>query len=39
MAETFFTLSEKLTKDGQANRRSVTLMKSLANTLNEVHLK
>ena len=39
MAETFFTLSERLSKDGQANRRSVTLMKSLANTLNEVHLK
>jgi len=39
MAETFFALSELLSKDGQANRRSVTLMKSLANTLNEVHLK
>jgi hypothetical protein len=39
MAETFFVLSERLSKDGQANRRSVTLMKSLANTLNELHLK
>ena len=39
MAETFFVLSELLSKDGQANRRSVTLMKSLANTLKEVHLK
>jgi hypothetical protein len=39
MAETFFVLSERLSKDGQSNRRSVTLMKSLANTLNEVHLK
>ena len=39
MAETFLVLSERLSKDGQANRRSVTLMKSLANTLIEVHLK
>ena len=39
MAETFFHLSERLGRDGQSNRRSVTLMKSLANTLNEIHLK
>ena len=39
MSETFFGLSERLGKDGQANRRSVTFMRSLANTLNEVHLK
>jgi len=37
MAETFFELSEKLGKDGQANRRSITFMRSLANTLSEVH--
>ena len=39
MAETFFHLSERIGRDGQANRRSVTLMKSLANTLTEIHLK
>jgi hypothetical protein len=38
MAETFIGLSERLGKDGQANRRSVTFMKSLGNTLNEVHM-
>ena len=38
MAETFFVLSEKLSKDGHANRRSVTLMRSFANTLSELHL-
>ena len=39
MAETFFELSERLGKDGQANRRSITFMRSLADTLNEVHRK
>jgi len=39
MEETYFELSERLGKDGQANRRSVTFMRSLANTLNEVHIK
>ncbi len=39
MAETFFELSERLGKDGHANRRSITFMRSLANTLNEVHKK
>lgn len=38
MAETFFELSERLGKDGHANRRSITFMRSLANTLNEIHL-
>lgn len=38
MAETFIGLSERLGKDGQANRRSVTLMTSLGKTLDEVHL-
>lgn len=37
LMQIFFELSEKLSKDGQANRRSVTLMRSLANTLNEIH--
>jgi hypothetical protein len=37
MAETYFELSERLGKDGHANRRSVTFMRSLANTLKEVH--
>jgi hypothetical protein len=32
-----FGLSERLGKDGQANRRSVTFMRSLGNTLDEVH--
>ena len=39
MAETYFGLSERLGKDGQANRRSVTLMKSLSMTLSELHSK
>lgn len=39
MADTFLVLSERLGKDGQENRRSVTLMKSLAITLNEAHPK
>ena len=39
MAETFFGLSERLSKDGQANRRSVTLMRSLGKTLSELHSK
>jgi hypothetical protein len=38
MAETYFVLSERLGKDGHANRRSVTFMRSLANTLNEIHM-
>ena len=38
MAETFVGLSERLGKDGQANRRSVTFVRSLAKTLDEVHL-
>ena len=32
-----FGLSERLGKDGHANRRSVTFMRSLGNTLDEVH--
>jgi hypothetical protein len=36
MAETFFELSERLGKDGHANRRSVTFMRSLADTLTEI---
>lgn len=39
MAETYFELSERIGKDGHANRRSITFMKSLANTLNEVNQK
>jgi hypothetical protein len=39
MAETYLELSERLGKDGQANRRSITFMRSLGNTLSEVHLK
>lgn len=33
----YFELSERLGKDGQANRRSITLMRSLGNTINEFH--
>ena len=39
MAETFFGLSERLGKDGQANRRSITFIRSLEKTLNEIHSK
>jgi len=34
----YFVLSELLGKDGHKNRRSVTLIDSLAKTLNELHL-
>lgn len=39
MAETFFGLSERLSNDGHANRRSITLIRSLDKTLSEIHSK
>jgi hypothetical protein len=36
MAETYFELEERLGKDGHANRRSITVMNSLAKSLIEL---
>lgn len=37
IADAFLGLSERFGKDGHANRRSITLIKSLGDTLNEIN--